>query len=88
MNTTPLSFQHFLRVEEKFGGDDDEDDLSFIFDDEEDDMLPKKERWVHQRIDWRLHCAQLIHEDRFHKEYRMSFQAWYIVLRPFDYIVQ
>ncbi len=41
MNTTPVSFQHFLRVEEKFGGDDDEDeDLSFIFgdNDEEDDI--------------------------------------------------
>jgi hypothetical protein len=29
MNNTPVSFQNFLSVEEKFGGDDEEGDLSW-----------------------------------------------------------
>ena len=82
MNVTPSSFHHFLHIQETFGGGgDDDEDLSFIFDDDEesgvdDESLSRKDRWDHQRVDWRLHCAQLIHEERFAKEYRMSFQAW------------
>ena len=55
--------------------------MTCIFDDDEDcglddDSLLHKDRWDHQQIDWRLHCAELIHEERFAKEYRMSFEAW------------
>ena len=47
------------------------EDLDDIFDsdsdDDSDDDSFKKESWIHQRIDWRKHVAQLIHEERFAK---------------------
>ena len=45
-----------------------------------------KERWEHSRINWSLHTAQLFHENRFAREYRMSYGAWEklrSILHPF-----
>jgi hypothetical protein len=37
--------------------------------------------WQHERLDWDLHVEKLIHENRFHIRYRMSFE-------DFDALVQ
>lgn len=47
-----------------------------IFDVETEDEPSRKERWKHIRKEWRYHVAQLIHENCFKKEYRMSFDTW------------
>ncbi len=39
MNNTPVSFQHFLSVEEKFGGDDEEDDTTMLLQKEDRPMF-------------------------------------------------
>jgi hypothetical protein len=33
-------------------------------------------KWEHQRIDWNEHVTKLLHEKRFHREYRMSLEAF------------
>ena len=70
--------------------DMDMEELDDIFDsDSEDDSdtdMFRKERWIHQRIDWGKHVAQLIHEERFAREYLMSFEAWtklHSILAPY-----
>ena len=32
-------------------------------------------KWEHQKIDWNEHVPKLLHENRFHHEYRKSFEA-------------
>ena len=33
-------------------------------------------KWKHQQIDWNEHVTKLLHENRFHREYRMSLEAF------------
>jgi len=33
-------------------------------------------KWEHQQIDWNDHVTKLLHENRFHREYRMSLEAF------------
>ena len=59
--------------------EDMEDLLECLYDSDEDGLfIPNgyKERWKHIRINWRLHVAQLIHEELFEKEYKMSCDSW------------
>ena len=44
--------------------------LSFI-----SEHPPRSDRWNHSRIEWEDHVHQLIHEDKFEREYRMSLFA-------------
>lgn len=37
-------------------------------------------RWNHLRLNWEAHVLQLQHENRFHREYRMSLNAHQIRL--------
>ena len=39
------------------------------------------EKWEHQWLDWNDHVTKLLHEHRFHHEYRMSLQAFNHVLQ-------
>ena len=84
------SLLHFQNDFFKTGLDEDMEDLDDIFDsDSEDDSDTdnfRKDRWIHQRVNWRKHVGQLIHEERFAKEYLMSFTAWtklYSILVPY-----
>ena len=73
---------------------DDLDNLMLCLEEDEDDLFgveedpqycQKKRRWQHVRLDWNFHVAQLLHEDRFFKEYKMSVDSWNLLrnlLRP------
>ena len=39
-------------------------------------LSEREEKWVHERLDWSLNVAQLIHEGRFEIQYRMSLHAF------------
>ena len=41
-------------------------------------------KWEHQRLDWHDHVTKLFHENRLHREYRMSLQAFNHLLEYFD----
>ena len=36
-------------------------------------QIPK---WEHQQIEWNEHVTKLLHENRFHREYHMSLEAF------------
>ena len=66
------------------------EDLDAIFySDSEDDSVSdtfRKDRWIHQRIEWGKYMAQLIYKERFAIEYPMSFEAWtklYSIIAPY-----
>ena len=76
--------------------EDDLDDLMLCLEDEDEDEYdtsaiaerePKRRRrWKHIRLNWNLHVAQLQHEDRFFKEYKMTLESWNLLhnmLRPY-----
>ena len=48
----------------------DIDDIDFLYDSH---RLP---RWIHTRINWEEHVSQLLHENRFMIEYRMSLAGF------------
>ena len=69
----------------------DIEDLNDIFcdfsgDDEIDVQHEQRNtRWEHQRVNWKQHATQLVHENRFEREYLMSIDAWnklYVILHP------
>ena len=66
--------------------DDDDDDNDIIycnFSDEDDDLLElellqriRKDKWVHQCLNWLAHVKKLEHENLFAQTYQMSLQAF------------
>ena len=69
----------------------DIEDLNEIFcdfsgDDEIDVQHEQRNtRWEHQRVNWQQRATQLVHENRFEREYLMSIDAWnklYVILQP------
>ena len=71
-----------------FSDDDEEeaDDIiycNFSDEDDDDDLLElellqriRKDKWVHQRLNWLAHVKKLEHENLFARTYRMSLQAF------------
>ena len=41
----------------------------------------RKSYWVHTRVDWEKHVTKLLHENRFHKRYRMSLKDFNFLVR-------
>ena len=37
---------------------------------------PRREKWIHLRMSWIRHAAQLCYEKKFEKEYRMDYEDW------------
>ena len=64
--------------------DDDDNDIIYCnFSDEDDDLLElqllqriRKEKWVHQCLNWLAHVKKLEHENLFAQTYQMSLQAF------------
>ena len=50
--------------------------LSFLESYERNSKPVQIPKWEHQRIDWNEHVTKLLHEKRFHREYRMSLEAF------------
>ena len=50
--------------------------LSFLESYERNSKPVRIPKWEHQRIDWNEHVTKLLHENRFHREYRMSLEAF------------
>ena len=72
-----------------FSSDDDYDDDNMIHcnfsneDDNDDDLLElellkriKKDKWVHQRLNWLDHVKKLEHENLFARTYCMALQVF------------
>ena len=66
---------------------DDDNDDDFIYcnfsDEDDDDLLElkllqriRKDKWVHQRLNWLAHVKKLEHENLFARTYQMSLQAF------------
>ena len=57
--------------------EEDIEDLTEIFcdfsDDDDIDVQngQRNTRWEHERLNWQDHAAQLVHENRFEREYLM-----------------
>ena len=50
--------------------------LSFLESYERNSKPVRIPKWEHQQIDWNEHVTKLLHENRFHREYRMSLEAF------------
>ena len=66
--------------------EEEDDDIiycNFSDEDDDDDLLElellqriRKDKWVHQRLNWLAHVKKLKHENMFAQTYRMSLQAF------------
>ena len=72
-----------------FSENDEEEDDDIIYcnfsdeDDDDDDLLEleliqriRKDKWVHQHLNWLAHVKKLEHENLFAQTYRMSLQPF------------
>ena len=50
--------------------------FSFLESSEQNSKPVRIPKWEHQRIDWNEHVTKLLHENRFHREYCMSLEAF------------
>ena len=66
MNIYRNTFFHWLETIEAF----DEGDYA-------NRLKRREEKWVHKKFSWNDHEYQLIHENQFENEYRMSYEAFH-----------
>jgi hypothetical protein len=76
VSLTVSSFSAYYRLYELDGDDEGSSDSS----DEEREPM-----WIHSDFSWESHVEQLLHEDLFQKEYRMSLPA-FEVLRAYLWV--
>ena len=56
--------------------DSDDSDIDILFDNTDKQNKKTKQKWNHERLDWRYHVTKLCHENKFEREYRMSTKSW------------
>lgn len=66
-------YSETLELLEKLYDDEDMEDLEVI---ESNEI--RSQMWEHTVFDWACHVRQLMHEDRFEKEYRMTIETFEI----------
>ena len=75
--------KHGFVVHISDGDEEEDDDINYCNFSDDDDLLElellqriRKDKWVHQHLNWLAHVKKLEHENLFAQTYRMSLQAF------------